>query len=119
MRLGSELIAAVETAARDAGAFGLMLTVHTDNKAAGRFYRGSSMGFEVSPMSPAMCAPPIMAQACTYEIMQKIWDDDSRRELLKRGGAARRANWIEALDSGSLKVRCVMKHEGRQAHGPE
>ena len=111
MRLGSGLLAEVDAAARAAGAHGLMLTVHSDNKAAGRFY--ANVGFEVSPMSPAMCAPPIMAQACKYEIMQKIWDADSHRELLRKGGDARRENWIDAIDSGSLKVRCVMKKHRR------
>ena len=54
-----------------------------------------------------------MAQACKYEIMQKIWDADSHRELLRKGGDARRENWIDAIDSGSLKVRCVMKKHRR------
>jgi ribosomal protein S18 acetylase RimI-like enzyme len=114
MRLGSELLAEVEAAARDAGARGLMLTVHTRNAAARRFYKGGSVGFEVSPLSPAICAPPFVADACDYEILQKLWDHDARRQLLKSGAAARRANYVEAMNDGRLKVRCVMKG-GRRA----
>jgi len=109
MRLGTALVAEVEEAARAAGAHGLMLTVHARNTAARRFYVDSRLGFEVSPMSPAQCAPPFVAQACDYEILQRMWDDAARRQLLKRGAAARRANYIEAIEDGRLMVRCVMK----------
>ena len=109
MGLGSGLLSAVESAARSAGAHGVMLTVHTRNQAARRFYKSETIGFQVSPMSPAACAPPIVAEACDYEILQKLWDDDSRRLLLKKGAAARRANYLGAIEDGRFKVRCVMK----------
>lgn len=57
MRLGSELVHEVERRGREGGARGLMLTVHTRNEAARRWYKGK-LHFEVSPISPACCAPP-------------------------------------------------------------
>jgi ribosomal protein S18 acetylase RimI-like enzyme len=113
MRLGSELIAEVEAAARAERARGLMLTVHTRNAAARRFYtQPGGAGFEVSPLSPAECAPPFAAQACDYEILQKLWDDDARRVLVKKGSMARKANYLDAMDNGSLRIRLVMKGGG-------
>jgi ribosomal protein S18 acetylase RimI-like enzyme len=106
MRLGSSLLAAVEGAARTAGASGLMLTVHKTNAAARRFYE-SHAGFELSPLSPAMCAPPAAAAACDYEIMQRIWDAGACHELSKSGAEARRYNWLEAMESGDLVIRLV------------
>lgn len=109
MRLGSELLREVEASARAAGALGLMLTVHTRNAAARRFYKDARIGFAVSPLSPAECAPPLVADACDYEILHKTWDDDARRLLVKKGAAARRANYVEAIEDGRFKVRLVQK----------
>lgn len=114
MRLGTELMREAEAAARAAGAHGLMLTVHTRNSAARRFYMDERVGFELSPLSPAMCAPPCVAAGCHYEILQRIWHDEPRRLLRKKGAVARRTNYVEAIEDGRLKIRVVMKG-GRRA----
>ena len=112
MSLGSELVRDVERLGREGGAGGVMLTVHASNEAAKRFYT-SAMRFEVSPISPSQCAPPSMAGSCDYEVMQKLWDESARRTLRKRGAAARRALYVEAMDEGRLAVKLVMRKRGR------
>ena len=107
-RLGSALVDEVERRGRDAGVHGLMLTVHTRNEAARRFYK-ERHSFEVSPISPALCAPPFLAAGCDYEVLQSIWDDGARRQLQRRGAAARQALYTQAIEDGRLKVRLVMK----------
>lgn len=112
--LGSELVQEVERLGRKGGAGGIMLTVHTCNLAAKRFYTGR-MEFEVSPISPALCAPPVIANTCDYELLQRFWDSTARRALRKRAAAARRQLYIDAMECGRLKVRLVMSKGG---HGP-
>jgi ribosomal protein S18 acetylase RimI-like enzyme len=112
MRLGSGLVREVEQLGRTGGAAGIMLTVHTANHAARRFYTGG-LHFETSPISPSACAPPVIAERCGYEVMQWMWDDDARRKLERRGAAARRVNFVDAIDSGTFRVRLVMRKKGR------
>lgn len=109
MRLGSTLVDEVEAEAKRAGSLGLMLTVHTRNTSARKFYQSSHMGFEVSPLSPAECAPPSVAQSCEYEILQKIWDAGARKTLGKKGAQAKRFNYLQAIDQGELSIKVVMK----------
>lgn len=117
MRLGSTLVSEVEAVAKAACSLGLMLTVHTRNAAARRFYRNDALGFEVAPISPAECAPPSIAASCEYEILQKLWDAEARRSLLKSGAQARTANYAAAIDSGTFRVKLVMKG-GRRSASP-
>ncbi len=105
--LGSELVREVEKEGRAAGALGLMLTVHTSNTLARRFYEGA-LRFEVSPISPSACAPPALAARTGYEVMQLIWDEESRRRLVKRGEKAKQSLHAEAIEEGSFKVRVGM-----------
>lgn len=114
MRLGTELIAEVERVARTAGVGGIMLTVHLANHSARRFYT-SALGFEVSPLSPAVCAPPSTAAGCDYEIQQRFWDERARSALAKAGADARRANYLQAISTGSLRIRLVMRKGGKTA----
>ena len=109
MRLGSTLVDEVEAEAKRAGSLGLMLTVHTRNTSARKFYQSSHMGFEVSPLSPAECAPPSVAQSCEYEILQKIWDAGARKTLGKKGAQAKRFNYLQAIDQGEMSIKVVMK----------
>ena len=114
MRLGSALLEdVIETARRRPACAGLMLTVHTRNEAARRFY--SRTGFEASPISPALCAPPHIASSCDYEILQQLWDDGARRQLVKKGADARRHNFKAAIEAGEVRVRLVMKGGGSGA----
>jgi len=109
--LGGALVDEVEQRGRAGGADGLMLTVHLANLNARRFYT-EKLAFEVSPISPANCAPPATAAGCNYEVLQKVWDECARRKLQKRGAIARRELYTEAIEQGRLKVRLVMKQDG-------
>ena len=119
MRLGTTLVGEVEADAKAAGCKGLMLTVHTRNAAARRFYRGDALGFSTSPISPEACAPPSIAASCDYEILQRIWDDGAEQTLAMRGAEARKANYVAAFDSGKVTVRLVMKGGRRGKGGTE
>lgn len=101
----------VKRRGRAAGARGLMLTVHLANVSARRFYT-DRLSFEVSPISPANCAPPATAATCNYEVLQLMWDEGARDELRKRGAAARRVLYTEAIEQGRLKIRLVMAQAG-------
>lgn len=105
---GSMLLQEVEQIGRRAGTSGLMLTVHRENERAIRFYT-KRQGFEISPLSPSLCAPPALLQTCDYEVMQLLWDTEARETLRKQGMEARRQLWIDALDEGSLHIRLVMR----------
>lgn len=109
MRLGSTLVGVVEEHARSAGSLGLMLTVHTRNASARRFYRSETLGFEPSPLSPAECAPPSISASCEYEILQKMWDPAGRATLAKKGAQAKRFNYLAAIERGELTIKVVMK----------
>ncbi|KAL1515398.1 hypothetical protein AB1Y20_002026 [Prymnesium parvum] len=87
-KIGAALLQQVEQFGRDEGAMGAMLTVNLANHAAIRFYSGC--GFAVSPISPSACDPS--RSECEYEIMQKVWDDATARELERRGERARK--WL-------------------------
>lgn len=116
MRLGSALLDEVGASARrHSPCAGLMLTVHTQNEAARRFY--GRIGFEASPISPALCAPPHIAASCDYEILQQLWDDSARRMLIKKGADARRHNFAAAVEAGEVRVTLVMR-KGRSRPSP-
>jgi hypothetical protein len=110
-RLGSALVEEVEQRGRQGGAAGLMLTVHLANESARRFYT-DKLHFEVSPISPASCAPPVLAAGCDYEVLQRLWDLAARSRLQKRGAEARRELYTREIEQGRLKVSLVMKRGG-------
>eukprot|EP00900_Chrysochromulina_parva_P020514 jgi/Chrpa1/3096/Chrysochromulina_OHIO_Genome00007096-RA len=111
LRLGSALVEEVEQRGRQGGAAGLMLTVHLANESARRFYT-DKLHFEVSPISPASCAPPVLAAGCDYEVLQRLWDLAARSRLQKRGAEARRELYTREIEQGRLKVSLVMKRGG-------
>jgi hypothetical protein len=88
-----------------------MLTVHLANESARRFYT-DKLHFEVSPISPASCAPPVLAAGCDYEVLQRLWDLAARSRLQKRGAEARRELYTREIEQGRLKVSLVMKRGG-------
>ena len=110
-RLGSALVEEVEQRGRQGGAAGLMLTVHLANESARRFYT-DKLHFEVSPISPASCAPPVLAAGCDYEVLQRLWDVGASSRLQKRGAEARRELYAREIEQGRLKVSLVMKRGG-------
>ena len=85
--LGSALLGAVHGHGTQARKQGLLLTVHTRNENARRFY--DACGLEVSPTSPSQCAPPAVAEQAGYDVMQSLWSDEAREIMRKRGAAAR------------------------------
>ena len=85
--LGSALLAAVHGHGTAARKQGMLLTVHTRNLNARRFY--DARGLEVSPTSPSQCAPPSVAVQAGYDVMQSLWSDEARETMRKRGTAAR------------------------------
>jgi len=115
-QLGSELVREVERAGRSAGARGLMLTVHVANATARRLYAGP-LHFEVSPISPTVCAPPSLATSEGYEIMQRMWNEAAKRTLQEQGDRAKRLLHKHAIADGSLTVPCRRAGDSSRATG--
>ena len=74
---GRRLIVAAEARARAANTAGLFLTCGDTNVDAHVFYYG--VGFELSPISPLLCAPDETIRSCDYHLFQKLWES-ARRE---------------------------------------
>ena len=110
---GSRLMAEIVRIAREAGVAGVMLTVHARNLRARSFY--ASRRFEVSPISPSLCAPPALARTCNYEVMQLIWDAEGRRKLQRRGAIAKQRLYLDAMREGSLRIRLTMRSKAVRA----
>ena len=106
--LGSKLMDEVERIGREGGAKGIMLTVHASNRRAQHFYT-ERCGFEISPISPSMCAPPTALPSSDYEIMQRMWDAEAARKLRRRGQEAKQLLWQSALEQGTLRIRLRMR----------
>ena len=68
---------------------GLLLTCHVDNRTARSFYAANSL--VVSPISPARCLPPPLADGATYELLQSLWEAEAERTMEARGALARAA----------------------------
>ena len=83
--LGSLLLRAVCDFGRAAQRRGLLLTVHLENSGAVEFYR--ACGLEVSPVSPARCAPAGLE--FRHHIMQLLWDSAAQETLRARGETTR------------------------------
>lgn len=112
--MGSRLLKEVEAIAREAGVNGLMLTVHTRNSDAVKFY--SHRGFERSPISPSLCAPPAMSRVCGYDVMQLIWDQQSLETLRRRGEAAKVLLKHKRTEPSIPRVRLKMSSGEKRAY---
>ncbi|KAL1510619.1 hypothetical protein AB1Y20_006920 [Prymnesium parvum] len=105
--LGSELLAAVVRYGEMKGRKGLLLTVALANHPARAFY--SARKIEVSPVSPARCAPPSIAAAAHHELRQYLWSAEAEATMEARGAAARKALYEKAVAEGSLTIRLVRR----------
>jgi len=83
--VGSLLLRAVCDFGRAAARRGLLLTVHLENGGACHFYR--ACGLEISPISPARCAPAGLP--FRHHIMQLLWDSAAQETVRTRGEATR------------------------------
>jgi ribosomal protein S18 acetylase RimI-like enzyme len=99
--LGSELLAAVLRFGQAKGCRGLMLTVALANEPARAFY--SAQGIDVSPVSPARCAPPELAATIHHEVRQRLWSAEAAATVEARGAAAQ-----ELLSEQARKQRAAL-----------
>lgn len=111
--LGSMLLKHVERSAKEENAKGIMLTVHSNNTDARKFYAKRS--FQVSPVSPSLCAPPATNRGNKYELMQYIWDTAAANRLRQRGKDAKEFLWRQALSDGSLRIKLKMRTRLKRA----
>ena len=113
--IGSELLAAVMGFGAAKGRKGILLTVDLANVAARAFY--SARGLDVSPVSPARCAPPAIAARMHHEVRQCFWAREAEATMEARGKAARKALHEQAVQDGTLRVRLVQRSTVA-AHSP-
>ena len=95
--VGSLLLRAVCDFGRAAQRRGLLLTVHLENSGACHFYH--ACGLEISPISPARCAPAGLA--FRHHIMQLLWDAAAQETVRTRGEATR----IYLLEQASRRAQ--------------
>ena len=95
--VGSLLLRAVCDFGRAAQRRGLLLTVHLENSGACHFYH--ACGLEISPISPARCAPAGLA--FRHHIMQLLWDAAAQETMRTRGEATR----VYLLEQASRRAR--------------
>ena len=86
--LGTLLMEAVRAHGREARRSGLLLTVHLTNTTARSFY--AARGLAVAPISPSRCAPPHVASAVDYDVMQDLWEPSAVAIMEERGRMAHR-----------------------------
>ena len=115
--------------------------VHTRNKGARRFYTGGALGFEVSPTSPAMCAPPRRARAQPVpglnirssgqpvNVVQRDTRTDAERRAALRndyeratggggGGEGGGGGRLNERGGGATRMGARGRNAPRQAHAP-
>jgi len=109
--LGSLLLGAVRAFGVAARRHGLMLTVHLDNASARAFY--AAAGLEVSPVSPARCAPPGLPY--THHILQQLWEPGAAAALARRGEATRHFLAQQATKRAEAAKRAKAKAAARAA----
>jgi ribosomal protein S18 acetylase RimI-like enzyme len=100
--LGKFFLMLAELLAKKSGFGGVMLTVQKTNEAGMKFY--SACKYTPDSISPCKVDPMADAEDYSYEIYSKIWDEEVRVELERRGVEAKRV-W-DAQHDGRLEMVC-------------
>ena len=98
--IGSALLEAVRAHGQHARRDGMLLTVHLANATARAFY--AARGFDVSPISPTVCAPEAVAHEGGYMILQSLWNEGAEGLMHARGEAARRSQQVVAAAASPM-----------------